>query len=151
MTDTRPVALRAVDDDGDPLLEIPARLKWRRSGRDMTALAVELVEAAVAVFRCDPLDLRIVDMADVRYYADVDGPVIDVEVVVTTRHDLAVAARLEGERARVYRIAREDAGAGLIAQAITPDPRQTRDAVLADDMAARLAARNRRIAQEHGR
>lgn len=148
MTDTRPVALRAVDDDGDPLLEIPARLKWRRSGRDMTALAVELVEAAVAVFRCDPLDLRIVDMADVRYYADVDGPVIDVEVVVTTRHDLAVAARLEGDRARVYRIAREDAGSvdlGRIRSEFT------RDAVLADDMAARLAARNRRIAQEHGR
>lgn len=148
MTDTRPVALRAVDDDGDPLLEIPARLKWRRSGRDMTALAVELVEAAVAVFRCDPLDLRVVDMADVRYYADVDGPVIDVEVVVTTRHDLELAARLEGDRARVYRIAREDAGSvdlGRIRSEFT------RDAVLADDMAARLAARNRRIAQEHGR
>lgn len=123
-------AVVALDDDGDPLLEVPARLRWRRSGRDMTALAHQLVEAAVAVFRCDPLDLRVVDMADVRYYADVDGPVVDVEVVVTTRHELELAARLEGERARVYRIAREDAGAAL-------DPR--------------LARRNRMIAQEHGR
>lgn len=129
---TTPPAIRAVDDDGDPLLEVPARLKWRRSGRDVAELAHKLVADAVAVFRCDPFDLVVEQMADVRYYAADDGEWLELEVVVTTRHELAAAAANEATRGRLYRIAREDHEAG-----VAGDPR--------------LAARNRLIAQERGR
>lgn len=144
-----PPAIRAVDDDGDPLLEVPARLKWRRSGRDTAELARKLVADAVAVFQCDPLDLVVEQMADIRYYADADGEWIELEVVVTTRHELEAAAANEATRGRLYRIAREaaDARAAYARAPYTGGPwAAERDAV-----DPRLAARNRKIAQERGR
>lgn len=138
-------AVRAVDDDGDPLLEVPARLKWRRSGRNAAELARKLVEDAVAVFQCDPLDLVVEQMADVRYYADADGPWLDIEVVVTTVHELGVAATNEANRGRLYRLARE----AVEARAAHDRARDLADGLNAVD--PRLAARNRLIAQERGR
>lgn len=144
---TRPPAVRAVDDDGDPLLEVPARLKWRRSGRNAAELARKLVEDAVAVFQCDPLDLVVEQMADVRYFADADGPFIELEVVVTTVHELDVAAANEANRGRRYRIAREAADARA-AYAWAP---HVDGAAAGGNVDPRLAARNRKIAQERGR